>query len=437
MPTGNHTPMTSEAAAQLVSSGETVVLNGAGSFPLVFAERLAARADELEGVRFVHPMRRASRELDPDYLDVSQAAIRHISEFTFDVAVRSAVSDGRADYRPNHPHEEAGTWAARGEPFDVATGAAPPDADGRLSLGPFGGWIMPWVRHPARRRLILEVNANQPRVRGDVSVHIGEVDAWFESEEPLPQERDAPNPSPIERAIGAATCDLIPDGATLQFGAGGVPNAVADILATSGRSGLGIYSEGFFPAMVDLIEKGVVDNSRKKHHPGRSVVALSLGNQRLYDHLDGNDEVMMLPIDVVNDPREIMRNERLVSINAAMQVDLYGQCASEALGARHYSGTGGQWEFVFGSTHTAGGRSIIALPSTALGGSRSTITTTFPPGTAITVPRNDVDFVVTEYGVAALRGRTLAERAHALIAIAHPNFREELSRDARELGHVF
>lgn len=426
------------AAARLVSSGDTVVANGAGSFPLAFTEQLAARAAELRDVTLVHPMRRAGRGLDPDYLDASPASLRHLSEFTFDAEVRSAVREGRGDYRPNHPHEAARTFAAsRPGPFDVVTSAAPPDADGHCSLGAFGGWIMPWIRHPQRRRLILEVNPAQPRVRGDVSVSLADVDGWFETDVPMPQEQETVSPSRTERAIGEFIAELVPDGATLQFGAGGVPTAVAAVLADSGMSGLGIYSEGFFSPMVDLIEKGVVDNSRKRHHPGRTVVALALGGRRLYDHLHDNDDVLMLPIDVVNDPREIMRNERLVSINAAIQVDLHGQCASETLGARHYSGTGGQWEFVFGATHTPGGRSVIALPSTALGGTRSTITAGLDPGTAVTVPRNDVDVVVTEHGAAHLRGRSLAERAAALIAIAHPDFREELSRDARELGHVF
>lgn len=427
---------TRDAVVESIAFGDRLVLNGAGSFPLAFGQGLAARSADLRDVVIVHPMRREPVSLDPDYVDADPSKVRHVSEFVFDAAVRRGVDAGVVDYRPNHPHEEAATFTLREQEFDVVCAASEPLGDGTVSLGPFGGWILPWLRSPRRRRLLLEVNAHLPQVQGPTRIPLEEATAWYRTDGPISVEAAPAAPSETDRKIAEHVVGLIPPRATMQFGAGGIPSAIAMLLADSGLAGLGLHSEGLFAPMVELIERGVVDNSAKNVHRGRTVCALALGDQSVYDALDDNPDIAMLAIDETNDPRNISRNNRMFSINATMQVDLHGQCSSETLGFRHYSGTGGQWEFTVGATHSAGGRSVIVVPSTARSGTVSTIVPGLPPGSAVTVPRNDVDTVVTEWGVAHLRGRTTTERARQLIAVAHPTFREELTHDARTHGFL-
>ena len=420
-----------ESAVGRLQTGETVLFNGAASFPMRFAEALVA--SELERITIIHPMRRAPFRLEPDYLAPEmEGRFHHVSEFTFDREIREAVLDGRADYRPNHPHEAAATLAAaREDQYTFVSSAAPPDEHGWFSLGAFGGWGIAWARTPQARRIVLEVNPNQPRVHGSAAVHISEVDCFYEVDYPLTSDALSSDPTDVELALADNVVELIPDEATLQIGAGAVSDQVAKRLLTGGRRHLGIHSEGLFDSLVDLIEGGVVDNSRKAVDRGRTVFALSLGSERLFRFLHDNQGLDMRSMTYVNDPAVIARNQRQVAVNAAVQVDLMGQVSSESIGPVHYSGVGGQWEFLYGAGHSPGGRPISLLASTTRKG-KSTIVSGFPPGTPVTVSRNDVGYVVTEHGVASLRGKTLRQRALELIAVAHPDHRDRLRAEARD-----
>jgi 4-hydroxybutyrate CoA-transferase len=420
-----------ESAVGRLQAGDTVLFNGAASFPMRFAEGLVA--SDLERITIVHPMRRAPFRLEPDYLDEEMAdRFFHVSEFTFDTEIRKAVHAGRAVYRPNHPHEAAATLAqAHDDSYTFVSSASPPDEHGWFSLGAFGGWGIAWARTPKTKGIILEVNPNQPRVHGSSSVHISEIDCYYEVDYPLTSDVLSAEATETELALADNVVELIPDEATLQIGAGAVSDQVAKRLLTGGRKHLGIHSEGLFDSLVDLIEGGVVDNSRKSVDRGRTVFCLSLGSERLFRFLDDNLGLDMRSMTYVNDPAVIAKNSKQVAVNAAVQVDLMGQVSSESIGPVHYSGVGGQWEFLYGAGHSPGGRPITLLASTTRKG-LSTIVSGFPPGTPVTVPRNDVGYVVTEHGVASLRGKTLRQRALELIAVAHPDHRDRLRAEARD-----
>lgn len=279
----------------------------------------------------------------------------------------------------------------------------------------------------AARRTIVEVNPNLPRVFGDSTLHISEVDAVIENKRDL-FEIPAREATPAETKIGETIAEMVKDGACLQMGIGALPNAVCKHLEN--RSDLGIHTELLSPGMVDLIQTGAVTNRRKATFPGRSVFTFALGNQAMYDLLDDNPSINSHPVNIVNDPRHIAKNPNVVSINATLQIDLFGACNSETLKGRQYSGSGGQLDFVRGARASEGGRSIIACPSTAKGGVSRIVPTLTGP---VTTPRNDVDTVVTEYGAVRLIGLSGQERASAMISLAHPDHRAELEAAARKL----
>lgn len=420
-----------EAVGGLQPAGR-LCLNSAASFPMRFVEQVVSDSKRLTGTVIIHAMRREPWEFTTDY--VEHPDFRHISDFTFDAPIRAAVQAGHADFRPNHPHEAAsGLARTMTDGYVFVSSASPPDAHGYFSLGVFGGWGIPFARNGAAKRIILEVNSNQPRVEGDVSLHISQIDEYFEVDYPLRADGLSGEPSPTEVRIAEHVVDLIEDGCTLQFGAGGVPDQISKLLVKAEKKHLGIHSEAVFDSLVDLIEAGVVDNSAKTLHHGKCLVSMALGSQRIYDFLHENPGVDMQPISYVNNPHLIAQNHKQIAINATVQVDLLGQCSSESIGPSHYSGTGGQWEFIFGAGHSEGGKGIIVLPSTAKDGAISTITAALPAGTPVSIPRNDVDYVVTEHGVASLKGRTTKNRAEQLIGIADPSFRESLRHQAEEL----
>lgn len=421
-----------------VESDDVLCFNSAASFPMAFAEALVDQNERLENVSIVHAMRRAPWDLKVDYLDDNlDGTFFHISDFTFDDEVRHAFINGRATYRPNHPHQAADGLSSIFDGYTFVSSASPPDRHGYMSLGAFGGWGIPFARTQSTDRIILEVNPNQPRLLGDVSVHISDVDALYEVDYELRSDSlTGLDPTDVDKRIAENVAGLIDDGSTLQIGAGVIPDQIVKLLVEAEKKHLGIHSEAIFDSVVELIESGVVDNSRKSIHKGKSVVALSLGSERLYRFLDDNPAVEMHPCTYVNDPEVIAKNSKQIAINATVQVDLMGQCSSESIGARHYSGTGGQWEFIYGAGHSEDGKAIIVLSSTARDGELSSIVPQLPQGTPITVPRNDVDYVVTEHGVASLRGRTLVQRAKELISIAHPKFREQILSDAKGLNIV-
>lgn len=320
-------------------------------------------------------------------------------------------------------------------PVVLAT-VSPMDGHGYLSLSVSAIYERDLINYGAVT--ILEVNPNFPRTFGDTLVHISEVDALVESNRPIPVSALAPY-TEVDAVIGRYIASLVEDGSTIQLGIGNIPNAVAAELKN--KKHLGIHTEMFTETMVDLIECGAVDNSCKGLYNGCSVCSFTMGSQRLYDYIHNNPAVLFKSCTFTNDPYTIGRNNKFVSINATLEVDLTGQCASETIGYEQWSGTGGQSETVQGAQRSPGGKSIIAMHSTYTtrdkdGGEvlHSKIVPFLHEGAAVTTSRNDTDYVVTEYGIAWLRGLNVAERAKALIGIAHPDFREELQRKAEEYG---
>ncbi len=278
--------------------------------------------------------------------------------------------------------------------------------------------------------VILEVNPNIPTVYGDTEVHIRDVDYIIETDTPLP-ELPRSKPTEIEKTMGGYIASLVNDGDTIQLGIGGVPDAVAEELMD--KHDLGIHTELITNSMVDLVEAGVVTGRKKTLHKGKMVSAFVMGDRRLYDFVDRNPSVMVMRGSYTNDPTVIAKNDNMVSINSALSVDLTGQCASEAIGTTQYSGTGGQVDTAVGALHAKNGRSIIAVHSTAKNGTISTITPTLAPGSVVTLNRTNVDHVVTEYGIAYLRGRSIRQRIENLIAVAHPDFRGQLREEANKI----
>lgn len=311
----------------------------------------------------------------------------------------------------------------------VMTLVSPPDDEGYMSVGISVDYTKSLLDSVAYR--VVEVNPNVPRVYGDCRVHVSAVEALVESDDPI---FELPNP-PIkdaDEAIGGFIAERIPDGATIQLGYGAVPSAVARHLLD--HKNLGIHTEMFVDNMRMLMEKGVVDNTRKSLHPGKTLYTFCAGTRETYQFLHENPVIEGYPVEYTNNPSVIAQNRHMVSINATIAVDLTGQACSESIGPMQYSGTGGQLDFVRGAGLAEGGQSFIGTHATAKDGAVSSIVVDLPVGSVVTVPRTDMDMVVTEYGVAELRGRSLRERAQALIAIAHPKFRDALQEEARKRG---
>jgi len=338
-----------------------------------------------------------------------------------------------------------GRYAQLRKPRVMSTLVAPPDREGRMSLSLHAGATVDELHRAGRdpdRILVAEVNPKLPRTLGlppehEHALHVDEVDVIVESELDPFYLPDHP-PTELERAIAAEVARFIPDGATLQTGIGGIPNAIVDILADGNGGDFGIHTEMFTNGLMKLYQRGKVSN-RKGIYDGFSACTFAAGTRELYDWLDGNEQVRFLPVERINDPSIIARNRCMISINGALSVDLEGQVAADTIDGRQYSGIGGHEDFVNGASFSEGGRSLVCLPSTARlrfdGGERlvSRLVAGFPPGTAVTTPRHQVDVVVTEFGAAELAGRTVEERAAALAEVAHPDFRDELRAQAAKL----
>jgi acyl-CoA hydrolase len=302
------------------------------------------------------------------------------------------------------------------------------DAAGNFALGLSPDYTMAAIGRA--RAVVLEVNPHVPFTHGNCHVHVSRVSAIVENDDPV-SEAVPPVMGPVQQAIGAHVGELVDDGSTLQIGYGGIPDAV--VVQLAGKRDLGIHTEMIGDGILKLVESGAVTNRRKNYLPGRMVATFALGSARLYRYMDRNPALEMHPADFTNDPWLAGRNDNLVAINGALQVDLLGQCGSESLGSRPYSGTGGQSDFVRAANRSRGGKAIIVLPSTARDGTVSRIVPALASGTHLTTSKNDVNYVVTEYGVAQLRGKTARQRAQELIAIAHPDFRGDLVDGARRM----
>lgn len=413
--------MTASQAVQLVESGDCIVFSHACGEPRLLPGELVKRADKLQDVRILHmvPMGEAVY-CKPEYA----SSFRHISVFA-GASTRTAIAENRADYVPCFFNRVPSLLGDR-FPVDVAmVTVSPPDDNGYCSLGVSVDYTLKAVKEA--RLVIGEVNPCMPRTHGQSFVHVNEMDGFVEVESPI-YELKKFEISEVECSIGQHISELIEDGACLQLGIGGIPDAV--LLFLEGFKDLGIHSEMISNGVMDLVEKGVITCKRKNIHTGRIVVTFMMGTRDFYGWVDDNPLIEMHPVDYVNNPWVIAQNRNMVSINSALEIDLLGQVCADTLGPNQYSGVGGQVDFIRGAQMSEGGKAIIALPSTARGGERSRIVAQLSPYSSVTTSRNDVDYVVTEYGIASLRGKTVRQRVQALLSIAHPAFREELSRQA-------
>jgi len=413
-------------AAGLVRDGDTVVVPTGVGEPPALLHALSARRHELRDVAVsqILPLRKFAY-LDPD----TRANIRHDAYF-FGGASRPGGQAGWVDYVPAY-FSELPMLIDRGLlPAEVVVSlASPMDEHGYFSLSLAPDYTMAAIRRA--RVVLLEVNPNVPFANGDCLVHISQVAGLVESDEEL-FEVGLPEIGPVQQAIGKHVAELIDDGSTLQIGYGGIPDAV--VMQLQHKRDLGIHTEMLGDGILSLIESGAVTNRRKTFMPGRTIATFALGSRRLYRTMHRNPGIEMHPVEFTNDPYLAARNDKLCAINATMQIDLIGQCGSETLGHLPYSGTGGQADFVRAANRSKGGKAFIVLPSTAKNGAVSRIAPVLSPGTHVTTSKNDINYVVTEYGVAQLRGKTAKQRAEALIGIAHPDFRSELREAARKMS---
>lgn len=363
------------------------------------------------------------------YFDCDTTAhVRHVALF-FGGASRAAGQAGWADFIPSY-FSEIPALIERGQIASdvVFSMASPMNEHGWFALSLGADYTMAALKKA--RAIVLEVNPNVPFAHGQCHIHISQVTALVESSEPV-LEVGLPAIGPVQEAIGKYVADMIEDGSTLQIGYGGIPDAVVQQLTN--KHDLGIHTEMIGDGILKLVEAGVVTNRRKNFLPGKMVATFALGSKRLYDFMHHNAMLEMHPVDFSNDPYIAGQNDKLVAINASLQVDLLGQCGSESIAHLPYSGTGGQVDFVRAANRSRGGKAFIVLPSTAKDGTISRIVPTLTPGTHVTTGKNDINYVVTEYGVAQLRGKSAKQRAEALINIAHPDFRGELRAAAAKI----
>jgi acyl-CoA hydrolase len=412
-----------EAVAQ-VQSGDRIYVSGNAATPYVLLEALAARHDGLRDVEVTHVLLMGD---DPLSRPEAWGRFRHNSLFV-GPADREVVNEGLADYIPIHLHKIPGLFGHSYLPLKVAViQTAPPDEHGFMSLGVECLATMAAITQAPI--VLAQVNEMMPRTLGDAFIHISRVTKLVEVSEPLPT-LEPIGFGDVEKRIGQSVAELVEDGSTLQLGIGAIPDAV---LASLGdKRDLGIHTEMVSDGIMEGVEAGVITGARKSIHRGKVICTFALGSERLYSFLDNNPLFEFHPVDYTNDPFVIARNERMIAVNSAIEVDLTGQVCSDSIGLQIYSGFGGQVDFIRGAAHSEGGKPIIAMPATARGGKISRIVPTLRTGAGVVTTRADLHYVVTEYGSAALHGKNLRERAQELIRIAHPAFREELSRAAHE-----
>lgn len=422
--TGPHADV-AEDAVRVIQSGQRVFVHGASAFPKTLVEALVGRAAELRDVEIVHlHTNGAAAYVNPRYSE----SFHHRALFV-GPNVRDAVDAGRATYVPIFLSDVPKLVRSGRLSIDVAMlHLSPPDEHGFCSLGTSVDVAL--AAAAAARVRIAQINPRMPRTLGDSFIHISRLNHIVHVDEPLP-EHISPPPNETQLAIGHHLAQLIPDGATLQLGIGGIPDAV--LRALHDHRDLGIHSEVVSDGLLDLVERGVITGEKKTINRGKIVVAFLNGSRRLYNFANDNPMVEMRPVDYTNDTRVILQLNDMIAINSAIEIDLTGQVCAESIGSRIYSGVGGQMDFLRGAALSRGGKPIIALASTARDGSVSRIVPTLQPGAGVTTSRAHVHYVATEYGVANLHGLDLEERARALIALAAPAFRDTLERAAREM----
>jgi acyl-CoA hydrolase len=421
-----------DTAVAKIQSGDDVIVAQCASEPQGCMSRFHVVADRVEDVRVFSVL---TLKPYPFYMKPEMKGRFELASWFHAPGSREALKagTGTVTYVPNMLHRAATDRIQARRPDIFFGTCTPPDRHGFVSLSLGITYEKDIIE--AAKTVVLEVNPRLPRTFGDTHLHVSAVHHFVVNDQEVPS-LPAPSPTPVDMAIGGHIGELVEDGSTIQLGIGGIPNAAA--LALRDKHDLGVHTEMMVDSMMELYEMGVVTNARKALAKGKMICTFAMGSRALYDWLDDNVTVQFERGRWVNDPAVVRQNSRMVSINTCLMVDLTGQVASESLGTTQYSGTGGQADTAIGSVEGFDGlgRSIIACYSTAKGGSISTIVPTLPEGTAVTLHRSNVDHVVTEHGIARLRGRTVRERTRELIAVAHPDFRADLEAKARKLGYL-
>lgn len=417
--------MAASDAVRLVNNGDMIIVpTGVGEPPALLTALSDARRSFTDvKVAQILAIRKFAY-IDPETVD----HVRHVALF-YGAATRAGGQAGWVDFIPNYFSEIPSLIRRNQMPADVVFSmASPMDKHGYFSLSLAADYTMAAVAKA--RAVVLEVNPNVPFAFGNCHVHISQVAALVESDAPV-LEVGLPQIGPVQEAIGKYVADLIEDGSTLQIGYGGIPDAV--VMQLTAKHDLGVHTEMIGDGILTLLEAGAVTNKRKNYMPGKMVATFALGSNKLYQFMDRNPALEMHPVDFTNPPSMAGQNDKLVAVNATLQIDLLGQCGSESLGHVQYSGTGGQADFVRAANMSNGGKSFIVLPSTAKDDTISRIVPVLSPGTHVSTSKNDVNYVVTEFGVAQLHGKSAKQRARELIGIAHPDFRAELIEQAKRM----
>jgi 4-hydroxybutyrate CoA-transferase len=417
---------TADEAAALVPSGSTVYLGSGCAAPHELTAALTRRAPEVTDIQIIHHLTMGAtpyigREIEKHF---------RCNACFVGSNLRDEVNEGRVDYVPVHLHEMARLFRRKVIPLDCSfVVLTPPDEHGFCSFGIEVGVTKPAALSSGM--IIAEVNRQMPRTLGDSFIHVSKIDAFVEVDRPMDEFRPDPA-TEVEKLIGRNVASLIADESCLQLGLGSIPNAVLDFLGD--HRDLGVHTEMFTEALPHLVNRGIVTGDRKNFHPGKVVAGFIMGTRAVYDFAHDNALIEFHPTEYVNHPMNIARNDNMVAVNSAIQVDLTGQVCSDSIGERIYSGFGGQADFMRGAAMSKGGLPIIALPSTTHDGKVSRIVPNLDQGAGVVLTRADVHVVVTEYGVAHMLGRNVRQRAEALISIAHPDFREQLLATARKRG---
>jgi len=409
-----------DEAVKHIKSGDRVVISHATGEPTILVDAMVRNASAYRNVEIIHMVAMGKSEYcKPEYAE----NFRHNALFV-GASTREAVADGRADFTPVFFHHITGLLETSLKPDVALVHLTPPDESGHCSFGIAVDFSKPGAENATIK--IAQINPNMPRTLGDTFIHVSELDHIVETDVPI-IELKPPALGEVELAIGRNCASLVNDGDCLQLGIGGIPDAV--LAGLSDKKDLGIHTEMFSDGVVDLVQKGVINNSKKNFKPGKFIATFLMGTRKLYDFVNNNPDVEMHPAHFTNNPINAGQNDNLVSINSCVQVDLYGQVVSDSVGERQISGVGGQVDFVRAASFSKGGRSILAMPSCVRGKGISKIVPFIDHGAAVTTSRFDVDYIVTEFGVAHLHGQTLRERAYRLIEIAHPDFQPELQKE--------
>jgi 4-hydroxybutyrate CoA-transferase len=426
MPVPQALPWTSATAAVAdIRSGDRVFVGSGAAEPERLVEAMTARHEQLRGVEVYSILTLGTA---PYVAQQHAASFRHVA-FFIGHNTREAVQSGRADFMPIFLSEIPALFRER-VPLDWALiQVSPPDKHGYCTVGVAADVVVAAMRNA--KHVVAEINSNMPRTWGDTLIHVSDLHAAVAVDTPIPELAVEPIDE-VSRQIGERVAALVRDGDCLQLGIGAIPNAV--LSALHGHRRLGVHTEMLSDGIVDLVEAGVIDCSAKNYRPHKAICSFVMGSRRLYDFVDDNPFVECYGNDFINDPFIIARNDNLVAINSAIQIDLTGQVCADSMGAKPFSGIGGQVDFIRGAARSRGGRPIIALPSTASRGEYSRIVSTLRPGAGVVTSRGDVRLVITEHGVVDLYAMPISQRARSLIAIAEPRFREQLEAEAHELG---